>query len=133
MAVQGTSQPENRIVRKISDYVLIGSDQGLGNIQDIDTVFRMTSSGVVEIGTVQIIKFQNGQTAARILEERAGYEIQPGDFVRGSDSMVSAEANPAQTATAGAVPASTAVKLVFSALVTAIVLLLIFNLKQDVP
>jgi len=79
--LRGPDQPENTIVRRVSDYILVGTDQGVGAVNDEIAVYRMTDSGVVQVGKMKIVRFQNGQTAARVTEEKEGYQIAVGDIV----------------------------------------------------
>ena len=72
-----------KVVRVRSEYILIGTEQGVGNVNDIIQIQRATDRGLVNVGMVKIIRFNNGMTAARIMSEERGMKIRVGDFVEG--------------------------------------------------
>ena len=80
------SQPDRgtkKVVRIRDDFVLIGTNQGLGEVNEIIRIQRLTDQGVVNVGTVQIARFSDGLTAAKIVAEESGMQIRVGDFVEG--------------------------------------------------
>ena len=80
------SQPDQgskKVTRIRDDFVLIGTDRGVGEVNEIVRIQRLTDQGVVNVGAIQIARFRDGLTAARIVSEESGMQIQVGDFVEG--------------------------------------------------
>jgi|GEM_PF-3154480 len=89
-----SDQGKKRVTRIRDDFVLIGTDQGVGEVDEIVRIQRLTDQGVVNVGAVQITRFRDGLTAARIVSEENGMQIQVGDFVEGyleSEAVVTEE------------------------------------------
>ena len=55
------------IIRVVKGYLLIDTDQGLGNSEDTIWISRIQGNRIVPIGRAKIIKFQAGKTAARMV------------------------------------------------------------------
>lgn len=73
-----------KIVKMVQNYVLIDTDNNLGKLDDELQVYRYENNRKVEVGTVQIRKFSQGKTAAKILSAENGNSIRLGDLVEGS-------------------------------------------------
>ena len=78
-----SDQGTKKVTRIRDDFVLIGTDRGVGEVDEIVRIQRLTDQGVVTVGAVQIARFRDGLTAARIVSEENGMQIQVGDFVEG--------------------------------------------------
>jgi hypothetical protein len=78
-----SDQGSKKVTRIRDDFVLIGTDQSVGEVNEIVRIQRLTDQGVVNVGAVQIARFRDGLTAARIVSEESGMHIQVGDFVEG--------------------------------------------------
>ena len=70
-----------KIIKIFKNYVLIDTDNNLGNIDDNLKVYRYQNNRKLEVGTALIRKFKQGQTAARIITENSGYHIRVGDLI----------------------------------------------------
>lgn len=68
------------VAKRIDAYILIDTDKGLGGIGDTISVFRITEGSLETIGTVTIVRFSRGMTAAKVLQEGAR-KIGKNDFV----------------------------------------------------
>lgn len=79
------AQSGGKVVKIIPGYVLIDTDTGIGKINDKIKIQRMTDEGIIEVGTVQIIKFRDGKTAAKIVKERRKFKINVGDVTESYD------------------------------------------------
>ena len=128
--LRGPDQPENTIVRRVSDYILVGTDRGIGAIDDEIAVYRMTDSGVVQVGRIRIVKFQNGQTAARVSEEKDGYQIAVGDIVPISH-VGSAATDKTQSAAVTRPRTRTYLTIISSIMASIIILILLINAGRD--
>ena len=73
-----------KIIKVIKEYVLINSDQGIGNIGDIIEVNRDIKKVRKRVGRVLIVKFRNGMTACKILEG----SIKIGDYIKSNDDQI---------------------------------------------
>ena len=129
--LQQIVQPNNKIIRRASDYALIGTDKGIGAVNDEIAVYRMTDNGVVQIGKMKILKFQNGQTAARITEEVAGYAISAGDIVPVSED-VRAESQKMETSPSPKGSNRLYLTIISGILATTIILLLLITARDGV-
>lgn len=70
------------IIKVIPKFVLIDTDQNIGKIGDVLTVYRETVSGPIQIGKVRVLKFSEGNTGAKIIRIEPGLSISVGDFVQ---------------------------------------------------
>lgn len=69
------------IIKVIPGYVLIDTDTGIGDLNEKIEVYRLKGDGVIPVGQVRIIRFRQGQTAAKIVSMESGFAIIVGDFV----------------------------------------------------
>jgi hypothetical protein len=129
--LQKSAQPNNSVVRRASDYVLIGTDKGIGEVNDEIAVYRMTNTGVVQIGRVKILKFQNGEAAARIIEEKAGYQVSAGDIVPVSGDTQAA-AKTIETVSEPKPANRNYLAIISGVLATTIILLLLITARDGV-
>jgi hypothetical protein len=90
----------------------------------------MTDSGVVQVGRIQIVKFQNGQTAARVTEEKDGYQIAVGDIVPISHIDPTNPDKP-PGAEVGRPRTRTYLTIISSIMASIIILILLFNAGRD--
>ena len=74
---------DGKIVKVIPGYVLIDTDRNIGAIGDVIRVYRSTADGQRSIGSVRIVRFKSGRTAAKIVKQGAGFTIKAGDFLEG--------------------------------------------------
>ena len=83
LTVSGASSQTSggRITRVISGYVLIDTQTVVGSIGDRLNIQRRTEHGLIGVGTVQILEFRDGKTAARVVEEYENYAISVGDII----------------------------------------------------
>lgn len=72
-----------QIIRKYNGYVLIGPNSPFNKKNKILIVKRKSEFGLVDVGSVKIVKIQNGNTAAKIINEISPYHIEKGDVVLG--------------------------------------------------
>lgn len=79
------------IQKVFKGYVLIGPGATFSKGNQTLIVKRNTQFGYIDIGTVNVIKTQNGKTAAKIIREISPYKIEQGDVVLGK--TVSSEKN----------------------------------------
>jgi hypothetical protein len=86
--IQGLFAQE--IIRVIPKFVLIDTDQNMGEIGDMLTVYRETASGPIQIGKVKIVRFSKGNTGAKIVRIEPGLSISIGDFVQNEKVLKSA-------------------------------------------
>jgi hypothetical protein len=77
---------DGKIVKVVPGYVLIDSDQNIGEIGEVIKVYRTTSGGPQNVGTVELARFKNGRAAAKIVKQRPGLKIKAGDFLEGFGS-----------------------------------------------
>lgn len=71
-----------KVIKRVSNYVLIDTDQGIGAIGDVHDVFRDLFNETQRTGSVEIVRFKNGQAAAKIRNETMGLQIEVGDYIR---------------------------------------------------
>lgn len=76
-----SSAYSQKIIRVAKDLVLIDTDQGIGRVGDERAVYRLVDSKVREIGTLQLLRFQNGRAAARIIHLDRKFNIKIGDLL----------------------------------------------------
>jgi len=69
------------IVKVIPGYVLIDTDTGIGRLNEVIKVYRLKDDGLITVGRVRILRFQDGKTGAQIVSEESGHKISVGDFV----------------------------------------------------
>ena len=74
-----------RIIKRVSNYVLIDTDQGVGGVGNVLMVYRDLFNETQRTGSVRIVRFKSGQTAAKIIEETVGLNIEVGDYVKVSE------------------------------------------------
>ena len=80
-----TSCFSQKIINVVEPYVLIDTDKNIGNINDELVVQRVDeSNNIKDIGIIKIIKFSQSKTAAKILHEFKGYNIEIGDYLQGN-------------------------------------------------
>lgn len=79
VALSFCSVKAQHIVKMLSNYVLIDTDVGIGRIHDKITIQRKVGDYIINVGVVQIVKFRDGKTAAKIVKEFHPFQI--GDFV----------------------------------------------------
>ncbi len=72
-----------QIVKLYKGYVLIGPNSPFSQSNKTLVVKRNTPFGYIDVGSVKVIKTQNGNTAAKILNEISPYNIEKGDVVSG--------------------------------------------------
>ncbi|MBN2103547.1 tetratricopeptide repeat protein [bacterium] len=70
------------IVKKIPGFVLIDTDLGIGKLNDKIKVYRQIGNTNIEIGIVELLRFQDGKSGARIIKEFENYHIELGDRVK---------------------------------------------------
>ncbi|MBN2416415.1 hypothetical protein JXO52_11265 [bacterium] len=68
------------VAKRADAYILIDTDSGLGGIGDTIPVYRISGGGVVTVGTVRIVRFARGMTAAKVVQETSP-GIRKNDFV----------------------------------------------------
>lgn len=74
---------EGRIIRFAGQYCLIDTNVGIGEVGGKVKAYRLTAEeGLVEVGTLRLVKFANGRAAARILKTKPGMNLQVDDIVR---------------------------------------------------
>lgn len=73
-----TSLTAQYVIKIIHPYLLI--DKEVGELNDLSFVFRKNNHKNDMIGVIEIVKFYNGKTAAKILKENK--KIRVGDFVK---------------------------------------------------
>lgn len=84
-----------QVITKVVDkYVLIDKDAGVGKLNEKVKVYRIVGNDVISVGQVQILKFQNGKAAAKILKLNRGFQIQKGDFISMNKSKPPLAAQP---------------------------------------
>ncbi len=81
IALAATPLFGQKIIKVISGYVLIDRDAGLGQGGDRLTVYRYEDGRLNAVGTVEIVTFQKGKTAAKILSQKRGRTIAVDDYV----------------------------------------------------
>lgn len=71
------------IVKRVKNFVLITINESSGCVPgDELTVLRKISElKIINIGTVKIIKFAQGQCAAQVTAQKKGFTVGPGDFI----------------------------------------------------
>lgn len=69
------------VVRIVKNYVLIDTDRGIGALGDRIRIHRSTDGGLFEVGVVELVRFQNGLAAGKIVEQRGSARIRVGDVV----------------------------------------------------
>ena len=82
------------ITKVVDKYVLIDKDAGVGKLNEKVKVYRIVGDDVLSVGKVQLLKFQNGKAAAKIVKLNRGFQIQKGDFVSMNKSKPSLAAQP---------------------------------------
>ena len=87
------------IIKVISGYVLIDKDTGIGKLNEEIKVYRLKGDGVVTVGQVRILRFQDGKTGAQVVREEPGFKIGVGDFVveKRSDEVTAPRVVPKRT------------------------------------
>ncbi len=83
-----------KVVKIISNYVLIDADESSGlEIDDTIPVYRNEGGEQVEIGRIQIVRFNMGKCAGKIVSERGVNRIKIGDFIKlkGREDILSDE------------------------------------------
>ncbi len=78
------------ITKIIPQYVLINSDTGVGEKNEQVDVYRLVGERIVHVGKVQILTFEQGKAAAKIIYVNPGMQIVVGDFVRPGSSVTRA-------------------------------------------
>ncbi len=73
------------VQRVVSGYVLIGPNAPFDKKGKSLVVKRKTPFGYIDIGTVKVVKNQNGLVAAQVVNEINPYSIQKGDLVPGKN------------------------------------------------
>jgi len=73
------------IIKIIPDYVLIDTDKNIGSVGDTLITYRSLTHKDVVTGYLKIVRFHNGKTAAKIIEESYIYKISQRDFVKKAD------------------------------------------------
>ncbi len=96
----------NQIVKIVQTYVLVDSDQSLGEVSDTLIVKRIYKDEFINIGKIQIVEFKNNQIAAKIIEEYNDYKIDIGDFVFIIDRVIYATINTSVNAIKNPYPGS---------------------------
>jgi len=76
-----------KVIKRTTNYVLIDTDIGIGNLNEVIMLQRSTERGVIDIGKVKLVRFKNGKAAAKIIKEFEQYRVEIGDFVKGSFSF----------------------------------------------
>ncbi len=72
-----------QIIKLYKGYVLIGPNSPFSQPNKTLVVKRNTPFGYIDVGSVKVIKTQNGNTAAKIVNEISPYSIEKGDVVSG--------------------------------------------------
>ncbi|MBN2414673.1 hypothetical protein JXO52_02475 [bacterium] len=72
------------IVKRVKNYVLIDMDSSSGCLpgEELTVLRRISEVRVLNIGRIEIIKYAQGQCAARVTAQRQGVIIGIGDFVQ---------------------------------------------------
>ena len=78
-----SAQHSGRVIKVIPNYVLIDRDVGLGKLNDDILIQRWTQDGVINVGKVKLLRFKDGKTGAKILEEYNDLKMQIGDAIEG--------------------------------------------------
>jgi hypothetical protein len=76
-----TSAHAQIIIKTVKEYVLIDTDTNIGSLNEKIRVYRLHRKDVIDVGQIQIVKFKDGKTAAKIIKENRGFRILKGDFV----------------------------------------------------
>lgn len=76
------SSSAQNVINILREYVVIDTDVGIGQIGKTVQIQRRTHQGVVEVGTVRLLKFHEGKAAAKIVKEIKPFRIKIGDFVK---------------------------------------------------
>ena len=74
-----------KVIKVTTKLVLIDTDTGIGKISDIIKISRLVNNEMIDIGTVKIVMFKDGKTAAEIIDKKEGFTINVGDFVKGQE------------------------------------------------
>lgn len=73
-----------KIIKVVQSYVLIDTDKNIGNINDELIVQRLNDdNSITDIGKIQIVKFAQNKTAAKILMEFGNNKIRVNDSIKG--------------------------------------------------
>jgi len=75
------------IIKIVHPYVLIKGNINIGKLNDEVDVYRKEGGKDIKVSKVQLVKFVDGKTAAKILEEK--YKIMIGDFVESKKDEIS--------------------------------------------
>jgi hypothetical protein len=75
------------IIKVVPKFVLIDTDQDIGKLGDEIGVYRDTKEGRIKVGEIQILKFSNGQTGAKIVWIEPGLSISVGDRVQNEEML----------------------------------------------
>jgi len=82
MFVNGKAVFAQDIIKIVKNYVLIDTDQGIGELNQKIKVYRNIKNNEKQIGEIIILKFAQGKAACKILNYKKGYKLQVGDFVK---------------------------------------------------
>ena len=95
------------VAKVTSEFVIVDTDQGLGEKGDTIVIFRKTDNDIQLVGFGRIVLFREGKTAAKIIKLEPGKAIKPGDrALKMPDSMRAPKPEKATPQTAKPAPKS---------------------------
>ncbi len=87
------------VAKVASEFVIVDTNQGLGEKGDTIVIFRKTDNDVQLVGFARIVLFREGKTAAKMIKLEPGKAIKPGDrALKMPDSMRAPESEQTRTA-----------------------------------
>ncbi|MCK5148785.1 hypothetical protein KAR48_18675 [bacterium] len=69
------------VIRKVSAYVLLDTDAGIGRIGESIDIYRKSGGQSFVVGKIKLVLFKNNLAAGKIIEEVAPYKIRINDYV----------------------------------------------------
>lgn len=80
-----------KIIKVTPHYVLIDTADGIGQLNETVLIKRNVDQKIIAIGTIKLVKFHNGKTVAKIIQELEPYHVEIGDFVKsqtGNENLI---------------------------------------------
>lgn len=77
-----SSYTQGLIIRRMNNFILIDTDKNIGSVGGEISIYSNSQKPDYIIGKAQIIKFKNGQTAAKIIYESESHPISLNDFIK---------------------------------------------------
>jgi hypothetical protein len=79
-SAQTATAGQRPVIRVVSEYALVDPGSERWERDAILQVRRLTDQGLIDIGEMRILRFENGKAGVKILHEVSSFRVMPGDF-----------------------------------------------------